>query len=175
MNTDTPLTTQDGIVAQAYDEVADDTKFIRLTTITTIIHSMIFLLYIMYSVYFVVVERSSGSLPIGNIFEYVGQLFDIPNIIPVFIGIGLILAIGYFLLPPIGEAAMIFYLDNPERRGTLSLGRGLSKFFPMFEYNGLMSLFSPLTFFIFASRFWVLGLLDNIFVIIILSLRVMII
>ncbi len=31
---------------EAYELVSNDTKFVRLTTITTIIHSIIFLLYV---------------------------------------------------------------------------------------------------------------------------------
>lgn len=50
-------TEQEHVVARAYDHITDDTKFIRLTTITTFIHSMGFLLYIVYSVFFVVTEK----------------------------------------------------------------------------------------------------------------------
>lgn len=39
------------------------------------------------------------------------------------IGGGLILAIGYFILPPIGEAAMIFYLGAEQKRGSISLAK----------------------------------------------------
>jgi|GEM_PF-2589871 len=57
-----------GIVAQAYDHVADDTKFIRLTTITTFIHSMVFLIYIMYTAYSLILSNSGGDLPVDSIF-----------------------------------------------------------------------------------------------------------
>lgn len=163
------------VVAHAYEHIAEDTKFIRLTTITTFIHSMIFLVYVMYSVYFVVVERKGGELPVGNMFSFVMQLFGGQQMIVRFIVLWAILAIGYFILPPIAEASMIYYLDNHERQGTVSIGRGLSKFFPLFEYHGIMSLFNPLTFFIFASRFWVLWLLWNGFVLTVLIMRWLII
>ncbi len=159
------------IVAHAYDHITDDTKFIRLTTITTFIHSMIFLVYIMYAVYFVVIERNGSEMPIGNIVDFVMQLFGGPNMVGRFIAIAVVLAIGYFLLPPIAEASMIYYLDNYERKGTVSLGRGFTKFFPMFEYDGIMTFFNPLIFVIFVSRFWVLGLLDRWLVLIVLIMR----
>ncbi len=163
------------IVAHAYDHIADDTKFIRLTTITTFIHSMIFLVYIMYAVYFAVVERQGGEMPIGNVIDFVAQLFGGPNMVGRFIAITIILAIGYFLLPPIAEASMIYYLDNYERKGTVSIGRGFTKFFPMFEYDGIMTFFNPLVFCIFVSRFWVLGLLDKGLVIAVLVMWALII
>ncbi|MBP6911247.1 hypothetical protein KBC03_06755 [Patescibacteria group bacterium] len=158
-------------MAHAYDHITDDTKFIRLTTITTFIHSMIFLVYIMYAVYFVVIERNGSEMPIGNIVDFVMQLFGGPNMVGRFIAIAVVLAIGYFLLPPIAEASMIYYLDNYERKGTVSLGRGFTKFFPMFEYDGIMTFFNPLIFVIFVSRFWVLGLLDRWLVLIVLIMR----
>lgn len=66
---------RNSVVADAYDHISDDTKFIRLTTLTTFIHSMIFLVYIMYAVYFVVIERQGGELEFGNIFSFIMQLF----------------------------------------------------------------------------------------------------
>lgn len=170
MNEDKSWTDQNSIVAYAYDHITDDTKFIRLTTITTFIHSMIFLLQIIYAVYQVVLSRQWTEMPIGNMFDFVTQLFSGQNVLIRFIIVGAILAIGYFLLPPIAEAAMIFYLDNHERKWTMSLGRWFTRFFPMFEYHGIMTFFNPLIFFIFASRFWMLGLLSNALVLTILIL-----
>lgn len=48
---------------------------------------------------------------------------------------------GYYLLPPIGEAAMIYYLDDSTNEGMGSLAKGIYKFFPMFEFNAAVSLF----------------------------------
>ena len=39
-------TVQQSIVQQVYEEIGEDTKFVRLTTVTTIVHSIIFLIYI---------------------------------------------------------------------------------------------------------------------------------
>lgn len=163
------------IVAEAYDNITDDTKFIRLTTVTTFIHSMIFLVYIMYGVYFVVIAREGSDLEVGNIFSFIMQLFGGQEMLIGFMILIAILAIGYFILPPIAEASMIYYLDNHEKKWTLSIGRGFSKFFPMFEYHGIMTFFNPLAYFIFVSRFRVLGLMDNVMVIIILVMRWLII
>ena len=116
-------TSHDSVIAQAYEHVADDTKFIRLTTVTTFIHSMVFLLYIMYSISFVVIEKQGGNLPVGNIFSFMMQLFNGQHMIIFLLIVAVILAIGYFLLPPVAEASMIYYLDNHERKGTLSIGR----------------------------------------------------
>ena len=104
------------LIAAAYEYVSEDTKFVRLTTITTIIHSLIFLVYVMYSVYFVIAERQSGGLPIDSALSYIQVILGGSNAIVRLIIVGVILVIGYFLLPPIGEASMIHYLDNQERQ-----------------------------------------------------------
>ncbi len=83
----------------------------------------------------------------------------------------IILAVWYFILPPIGEAALIYYLSMTEKRGSASLGKGFSQFFPMFEYNGLISFFTMLPYFIILSRFWMLDLLDNFLVVTFMVLR----
>lgn len=80
MDTD-DISTSDSIVAKAYDHITEDTKFIRLTTITSFIHSMVFLIYIIYSVFFVVVEKQGSNIPVGDIFSFVKDLFNGTNFV----------------------------------------------------------------------------------------------
>lgn len=158
-------------VQVAYEQIGDDTKFVRLTTITTIIHSIIFLIIVWLNVYRLASQNSETSTDFSNIIASLGKIFSISHISWWLIWIGLILAIWYFLLPPIGEASLIHYLDDVDKKWARSLGKWLTSFFPMFEFNGIMSVFTPLMFIIFLSRFWMLGILDNVFVVIIIFLR----
>gem|GEM_PF-5613845 len=55
--------------------------------------------------------------------------------------LGIVLAIGYYILPPIGEAAMIYYLEKTMgNNGSVesSVTHGLKKFFVMFEWNSIV-------------------------------------
>ena len=158
-------------VQVAYEQIGDDTKFVRLTTITTIIHSIIFLVIVWLNVYRLASQNSETSTDFSKIITSLGSIFSISHMSWWLIWIGLILAIWYFLLPPIGEASLIHYLDDVDRKWARSLGKWLTSFFPMFEFNGIMSVFTPLMFIIFLSRFWMLGILDNVFVVIIIFLR----
>lgn len=158
-------------VQVAYEQIGDDTKFVRLTTITTIIHSIIFLVIVWLNVYRLASQNSETSTDFSNIIVSLGKIFSISHISWWLIWIGLILAIWYFWLPPIGEASLIHYLDDVDKKWARSLGKWLTSFFPMFEFNGIMSVFTPLMFIIFLSRFWMLGILDNVFVVIIIFLR----
>lgn len=60
---------------------------------------------------------------------------------------------------------MIFYLSNPKKQGTLSLGKGMSRFLQMFEFDSAISFFTIPILLIAISRFYVMGILGNGFVI----------
>lgn len=157
-------------VEEAYWLVSNDTKFVRLTTLTTIIHSMIFLVYVGISARRVFEAHNTNSKWIWDLLESIKGIFNNSSVIWRAIWIWIILAIWYFLMPAIWEASLIHYLSAEEKRWSASLGKWFSSFFPMFEYNGLISFFTLLPFFIVLSRFWMLDLLWNILVIIIMVL-----
>lgn len=157
-------------VEEAYWLVSNDTKFVRLTTLTTIIHSIIFLLYVWVSARRVFAANSTNTKWLWDLLQSIEGLFTSTAVFWWVIGIGIILAIGYFLMPAIWEASLIHYLSAEQKRWSVSLGKWFSSFFPMFEYNGLISFFTLLPYFIVLSRFWMLDLLWNILVIIIMVL-----
>lgn len=149
-------------VEDAYTTVSNDTKFVRLTTITTIIHSIIFLLYVGISARRVfAAAKWWESWGIWNLLTSIENLLHNSWVRRWLGAIGLILAIGYFLLPPIWEASLIHYMYADEKRWSVSLGKWFGHFFPMFEYNGIISFFTILPYFIVLSRFWMLDLLSN--------------
>lgn len=157
-------------VEEAYWLVSNDTKFVRLTTLTTIIHSIIFLLYVWVSARRVFAANSTNTKWLWNLLQSIEGLFTSTAVFWRVVGIGIILAIWYFLMPAIWEASLIHYLSAEQKRWSVSLGKWFSSFFPMFEYNGLISFFTLLPYFIVLSRFWMLDLLGNILVIIIMVL-----
>jgi hypothetical protein len=165
----TPLETS--IVQQVYEEIGEDTKFVRLTTVTTIVHSIIFLLYIGFNAMRMMPHSSKENASMMKLIENLMTVFQWHVARWRVLLIGLILAIGYFIMPPIGEASMIYYLSATEKRGSISLAKWFWQFFPMFEYNGMISFFTILPYFIIVSRFFMLDLLENAFVLIILFLR----
>lgn len=155
---------------EAYDLVSNDTKFVRLTTITTIIHSIIFLLYVSVSARRIIASAQWDSKWLWALLTSMQKVLETNGILWRWIGIWLILAIWYFLLPPIWEASLIYYLASDNKRWSASLWKWFTQFFPMFEYNGIISFFTMLPYFIVLSRFWMLDLLDNVLVITIMVL-----
>ena len=150
---------KDTILRSAMYELSDDTKFIRLATITTFIHSLLFLIYLVYLFSSVISKMQGGKNQ--QFLEVLQEIisFDMSgNTIIIFIFLAILLFIWYIILPPIGEAAMIYYLDNPKKQGTASLGKGTTKFFPMFEFDAAISTVNVLVLMIAVSRMYVIGI-----------------
>jgi hypothetical protein len=85
--------------------------------------------------------------------------------------VGIILAIWYYILPPIGEAAMIYHLEKSfNNKSGSSFSHGLQKFFVMFERNSLLWFISVSTWLIIISRVWILDILDEPLVIAIIMI-----
>lgn len=126
------------IIRETIDELSNDTKFIRLATLTQFIHSLLFTIFMLwYSRYFI----SDGI--VDNILEFLQETLRITWwwIIPMII-IGIVLAIGYWILPPIWEAAMLVYRDEWRQQGTASLSKGTWFFFQMFEFHAATGFFA---------------------------------
>lgn len=151
------------ILKQAVKQISTDTKFIRLATITTFIHSLLFLIYVVYVVSNVITTMQWKT---GNQFLELIQSLSLVQIwwsgtMALLIIVWLILLIGYAILPPIGEAAMIYYLDNPKKQWTLSLWKWVTKFFPMFEFDAAVNFVSFGMFAFAISRMYIIGILEN--------------
>jgi hypothetical protein len=158
------------ILTQSYAHIADDTKFIRLTTLTSFIHSLVFTFFVIFNIYRLIDKIQPDLVSWVNIANI---LQNLATIIPpgYYILIGLILVIGYLLLPPIGDASIIYYLNSTKKSGSGSLAKWIFKFFPMFEYNGMTTFFQMSMFLIVVGRLFTMDILDNTLVIIILAIR----
>lgn len=125
------------IIRETIAELWEDTKFIRLATVTMFIHSLIFtILIIRYAQYFVDAEIVEQFV---WLFQETLSLWWV-RLIPI-IALWVILAIWYWILPPVWEAAMIIYRDEWRQQWTTSLTKWFGKFFPMFEFHAATWLF----------------------------------
>ncbi len=163
------------ILIEAYHDVLNDTKLIKLATLTTIFHSLVFTIYIIYQIIFIFTQLKhqwSEDL-IKIILHYFKSITSSEYFFIFSIIIAIILAIWYFLLPPIAEGALIEYLNS--KSIWKAIKKWLKKFFEMFEFHSLISVFCFLAFIIVASRLLVLGVLTNPIIILIIIFRLVII
>jgi hypothetical protein len=171
---------KENILKESYNLILEDWKLIKLATFTTIFHSLVFTIYIIYQVFFFIEninKHNSYNESSNDIFQIIISYIKVITQEKYFILLSLlliiILLIGYFLLPPISEASLIYYLKTKKIWNAIKAG--FTKFFPMFEYHWLISLFSFLAFFIVLSRIYILDILTNPFVIIVMTLWLIII
>ena len=149
------------ILKSSLNQIANDTKFIRLATITSFVHSLLFLIYIVYWLSNVLTEMQWWDNRFMTLIESYINLDFSGATIALLVIVWIILLIGYSILPPIWEAAMLFYLDNPKKQWTISLGKWVNKFFPMFEFDAATSFFQLIVFLFGVSRMYIMGILDN--------------
>lgn len=153
------MTLKQTILKESFHEISTDTKFIRLATITTFVHSLLFLLYLAYLISNIISKMQGTDNQFFAIINTYATLTDVN--MTLLIVLWLILLVGYGLLPPVGEASMIHYLDNPKKQGTVSLWRWFAKFFPMFEFDAATSFLQVIVYFIALSRMYVMGIMDS--------------
>lgn len=60
---------QDTILKDAILEISDDTKFIRLATVTTFLHSLLFIFYIIYITSSLISQTHATSNPVMTILQ----------------------------------------------------------------------------------------------------------
>lgn len=87
------------------------------------------------------------------------------------IGLVVVIIIGYFWLHPIGDAAIVAALEQPEQSAFKSFIKGAGKFFPMLEYGGLSIPFGMFTFSTVLLRLYLMDIMDNVFVQIVVVIR----
>ncbi len=156
------------LIQATYEQVSEDTKLVRLTTITKLIHSVFFLFFMGVNLYRMIIKLVDGSdaayfasWGTNQIITRVTETFPLSEYGGMLFIVAIILVAWYYLFPPIGEWALIEYLADEEKKWSLALLKWFTHFFKMFEYRWMTSLFSPLFFMIFLSRFWVMDVIDN--------------
>lgn len=159
------------ILQQAYEYVWEDSTFLRLTTISTIVHSMIFVVIVLYNLTYSMskINHEWSSTIMNEVVIIAQQLLQTDGFIWWVIIVWLILAIWYYIFPPIGEAAMIHHLEKSyNNKSGSSVAHWLKKFFVMFERNSLLGFISVSTWLIIISRLWILDIIDQPLIIIVL-------
>lgn len=171
------------ILQYAYEQVSQDNKLIRLATITTFIHSLIFVFYIIYQWYSFITKIEWKDIDMSAFTQYLQYILtDLKTYLVPLIVIWIILAIWYMFLPPVADGTLIFYINDPEKKWKTAIMKWFFRFFPMFENHGLFSFFNFFVFIVVCMRIYVLGFgtssdywVMNIFVVFIMIIRFLVI
>jgi len=100
------------IISEALQLVMDDIKLVRLAFITSFSHSLIVILLLLFNLNNMMTARFETGVPLNDVMEFLVTLGIKGNVVTLLIISIIILLIGYAILYPIGQAALIHYLRD---------------------------------------------------------------
>jgi len=131
------------ILKNSIDYMKNDHKIIRLTLATSFFHSLIASLLIILNINTLFARNYENGLYVGKVAEFFVQEINNNHVINRVISIAIVLFIAYSLVYPIGQAAIIHYLNDKDKSIRKALRKGRENFFPMFEYGIVSMILSP--------------------------------
>lgn len=159
------------ILKNSIDYMKSDHKIIRLTLVTSFFHSLIASLLIILNVNTLFARNYENGLYVGKVAEFFVQEINNNQVISRVIGIAIVLFIAYSFVYPIGQAAIIYYLNDKSKSIRNALRKGREDFFPMFEYGILSLILSPTVYRLCLLKIAVSGGLHGSFTIFMLLFR----
>lgn len=149
----------------------NDHKIIRLTLVTSFFHSLIASLLIILNVNTLFARNYENGLYVGKVAEFFVQEINTNHVINRVIGIAIVLFLVYSVIYPIGQAAVIHYLNDKDKSITKALKKWRENFFPMFEYGIISLIISPTVYRLTVLKIAVSGGIQGNFTICLLILR----
>ena len=103
------------ILKDSIDYMKNDRKIIRLTLVTSFFHSLIASLLIILNVNTLFARNYQNGLYVGKVAEFFVQEINNNHVISRVIGIAIVLFIAYSLIYPVGQTAIIYYLNKKDK------------------------------------------------------------
>ncbi|MCX6823768.1 MAG: hypothetical protein NT085_01465, partial [candidate division SR1 bacterium] len=149
----------------------NDHQIIRLTLVTSFFHSLVASLLIILNINTLFARNYENGLYVGKVAEFFVQEINKNQVINRVIGISIVLFLAYSIVYPLGQAAIIYYLNDKDKSIKNALKKGREIFFPMFEYGIISLILSPTVYWITLLKIAVSGGLHGNFTIFMLLLR----
>lgn len=149
----------------------NDYKIIRLTLATSFFHSLIASLLIILNVNTLFARNYENGLYVGKITSFFVQEINNNHVINRVIGIAITLFLAYSIIYPIGQSALIHYINDEKKSIRSALKKGREDFFPMFEFGIVSLIISPTVFWLAVLKIAVSWGLYNGYTLFFLSIR----
>jgi len=131
------------ILKNSIDYMKSDHKIIRLTLATSFFHSLVASLLIILNVNTLFARKYENGLYVGKVAEFFVQEINKNQVINWVIGISIVLFLAYSIVYPLGQAAIIHYMNDKDKSIKKALKKWREIFFPMFEYGIISLILSP--------------------------------
>jgi len=129
----------------------NDVNIIRLTFLTSFFHSLIVILVLILNLNSLIANRYENGLYVGKLAQFFVEEISKNHFVNVVIIITISLFLLYSIIYPIGQGAIIHYL-NEKKWMKSALKKWLKDFFPMFEFSAISMVTSPIVFFLTAFK-----------------------
>lgn len=159
------------ILKSSIDYMKNDRKIIRLTLATSFFHSLIASLLIILNINTLFARNYENGLYVGKVAEFFVNEINTNHVINRVIGIAIVLFIAYSLVYPVGQTAVIHYLNDSNKSIRKALRKWRENFFPMFEYGIISLVISPTVYRLTLLKIIVSGWLHGSFIFFLLILR----
>lgn len=103
------------ILKSSIDYMKNDRKIIRLTLATSFFHSLIASLLIILNINTLFARNYENGLYVGKVAEFFVNEINTNHVINRVIGIAIVLFIAYSLVYPVGQTAVIHYLNDSNK------------------------------------------------------------
>jgi hypothetical protein len=151
------------IVQQSIHFLLEKPKIIRLSFLTTFGHTIVQIYIIIYFLVSIVRTRYEAGIDTSTAILYLFNKIQDLNIRGVIIPFILMVLIRYVYIYHIGQASLIYYIQNEGKKFFSALRKGLQKFFPMMGSNAFfgmgLGLYTVVT---YTIRLGMMDLLNNI-------------
>lgn len=141
------------IVIYAYLELINNSKLMTLALSTLFAHSLIAVFLIIYNSYYYA-ENEFNLHTSNEVISYIFNLLKFDSIGRVIAGLVLFLFIGYFVLSPIGECAIVHFLHYGHKLRK-SIGFGFSIFHHIAQFDGMVFIFGFIIFLNLLSKVYI--------------------
>jgi len=149
----------------------NDRKIIRLTFATSFFHSLVASLMILLNINTLFAKNYENWLYVGKVAAFFVQEINRNHIITWVIIIAILCFIAYSIIYPIGQTAIIHYLNDKDKSIKKALKKWKEEFFPMFEYGIASLIISPTVYRLMVLKIIISWWLHNGFVILLLIIR----
>lgn len=150
------------ILLSSYQKLLDSPKLVKLTLATSITHSLIFVLTVIYNLYFFL-ENKFAIDNSNQVVKYIYWLFQIEGIWRKAIVIAIVIWLGYFVLSPVWDSMVISHLwgKNSIRA---NFRDGIKYYYKMLEYDATVALFNFIIFFNLFSKLFVYDIANGVLI-----------
>jgi len=153
------------ILRESIIKITEDTRLIRLSFLVTFCHFVSVIYLVVWNLNNLLTYRYEKWIPLWTALEYILNRSQNNHMTLILVILIIVILIWYSLIYPIGEAAMIHYLDGEWQKIWRVIWKWVNDFFVMFEFDAMLFSFGFFTFIITTLRMFMLSIIDNVFII----------